>query len=182
MRGEGDDQVVLIRTHHDRNSADALDPFHVGAEARSAGEIEGQMDAETAAFRHRIDEPLEGGAARKHEIVSLRQIEGRHLRGIESGHGTREALRAKPGGIHQISAAEAHRCGAADVEQKAVLLDAAAPDRAVEGKRRAMGFCLAQIAQHQAVAVDDPGRGGKQGGRRIEGRLQRTGGGGVEPD
>src|SRR5258708_8758950 len=114
------------------------------------------MDAEAAALRNRINEPLEGRAARKHEIISFRQIKGRHLRGIETGHGTPEALRAKPGGIHQISAVEAHRCSAADVEQKAVLLDGAAPARAVEHQRPATGFCLPHTAHPQSLALASP--------------------------
>src|SRR2546426_5882210 len=56
---------------------DSLDPLDVGAETRLAGQIEGQVHAETRGLGRRVDQPGKGGAARKAEVVALAVVGGR---------------------------------------------------------------------------------------------------------
>ena len=76
---------------------------------------------------------------------------------------------------------QAHRRIAADLKNEPVIRDRPAFDRAAIGDRCTSRFRLAQKAQHQAMAVDDAGRGRQQGGAGLQVRLQGLDRVGAEP-
>src|SRR6266571_9051279 len=53
---------------------DAIDPFDIGAEARLPGEIEGDVDAEPARYRYRVDQVPERRLAAQREIDPAAEI------------------------------------------------------------------------------------------------------------
>src|SRR5215469_3630274 len=88
---------------------EALDPFHIRAEARAPGQIEGEMDAEPRGLGHGIDEMAEGRARPEDEVVALGEVAPRHLLRIEALEGASDGLGLQPGGVHEIAALEADR-------------------------------------------------------------------------
>ena len=79
-RADGRHEVVTLLESvsvADEISIDAVDPFDIGAEARLAREIEGQVDTESAQLRHRVDEASEGRASGEREIDATAEIVAR---------------------------------------------------------------------------------------------------------
>src|SRR5205823_14435522 len=76
---------------------DRIDPFDVGAEARLAGEVEGEVDAEAGLFGHRIDEMRERRAAGQGEVDAAAEIVARDARRRYAGDAAGERRGVEPG-------------------------------------------------------------------------------------
>src|SRR5258705_4753663 len=76
MNGGGEN----VRSLFIEGVVDAIDPLHVGTEARAPLEIEREVGAETAGDRDRIDEVPERRRAGEHEVVAAGVVAGRDAR------------------------------------------------------------------------------------------------------
>src|SRR6185437_4328346 len=151
---------------------DRVDPFDVGAEARLAGEVEGEVDAEPGLLRHRVDQMRERRLAGQGEIDAAAEIVARDARRRYPGDAAGERRRIEPGAIDQHAAGEPHRLGAADFQLEPVGGGPAALDRRPADDHRASSLGVALIGEHQRMAVDDAGRGRDEAADRGEIRLK----------
>ncbi len=149
-------------------------PFDIGAEARLAGEVEGDVDAEPARRRHRVDEAAKRRLAAEREVARR----GRNRRAGSSRAGCPaiargERRRVEPGGIDQISAADGVGLVAADRRARTRRRGTFPPKIGVrKHDHRAGGLGLALIGEHQRMAVDDPGRWRQQCRDAVEFRFE----------
>jgi hypothetical protein len=90
-------------------------------------------------------------------VVQRRHPFGRHALDARG-----DRLRTQAGGVHHRAAHHARLLGAAHVEHDAVRGRARGQHAAVQCERGARAFRIAQVRQHQRVAVDDAGRGRMQ--------------------
>src|SRR6266480_5615892 len=87
---------------------DPLYPFDIGTETRLAGQIEGQVHAETRGLGRRVDQPGKRRAPRKAEIVALAVVSGRDpLRG-KSLDAPRDVLGEQAGAVYDGAREQAH--------------------------------------------------------------------------
>ncbi len=138
---------------------DAGNPFDVGAELGLATEIDGDVHAEPARHRHRIDQARERRASGQGEVVSFGVIRGRNAIGWQAGDFLCEPGGVQSGRVHDQTASEVHRFGPTDLDLDATLDDPALFHRTVEGEHRAVALGVALQRQHIGVAVDDAGAG-----------------------
>ncbi len=151
---------------------DCGNPFDIGAEAGLAGKIEGDVDAEPARRRHRIDEPAERCAAAQGEIHAAAEIGGRDRVAGDAFDGAGQFRGIKPGGVDQVTAANGAGLVAAGFELEAVGANPPAEDRGAQRDRRTGSLGLALVGEHQRVAVDDPGRRRQEGRDAVQFRLE----------
>src|SRR5881396_2887729 len=87
---------------------DSLDPFDVGAETRLAGQIEGQVHAETRSLGRRVDEPGKRRASRKAEIASLAIVSRRDPFRRKPLDASRNVLGEQAGAVYDGAREQAH--------------------------------------------------------------------------
>ncbi len=119
---------------------------------------------------------MKGGGAPQREIVPLGVEPGRDARRGQSLDRARHVRRAMPGGVDEEAAREPHRCRAADRQGEPLRFPPRRQKGRLERAHRAERFRIVAQGVKQGGYVDDAGRGGKQGARAGQGRLQPRGG------
>ena len=99
----GIDRVAFLR-----------DPFDIGTEPHASGKVDGDVHAEPAVDRRRIDEPRKHRPAGKAEIIALGEDEAGHLVGRIALDAAGKRLSAEARGIHH--GVEGDRAGVAAAE------------------------------------------------------------------
>src|SRR5436309_2728232 len=130
--------------------------FDVGAEAGLAGQVERHVHAEAAGLGHRVDQAGKRRAARERVVIALR-IElarrelarvafdaFRHARGLQT-----RAVDEQPGPYLFISRSQDDSVGSNFGLVQGTL----------QREHRAVRLGVAEVREHQRVAVDDAGRG-----------------------
>jgi hypothetical protein len=126
------------------------------------------VDAQSAGLRHGIDQAVEGRYGRQGKIVALGQPLSRNAVARKPVQALHQIRRSKPRAVDDGPAIEFHRRVAANSQQNPAFENLSTQDTSVEGDHRATVLRLAEIGQHQAMAVDDTGRRGQQRRRRAE--------------
>ena len=124
-------------------------------------------------LRNRIDQAPERRAARQREVDAAAEIILRDGLGRNAVDAPRQRRRVKARRIDQEPALELHRFVAADIERDAGGLDPAAQNRRAIGDGRAGSLGVAEIGEHQGVAVDNAGRRRVKGAQAAQLRLYR---------
>src|SRR5256886_3905362 len=150
--------------------ADALDPFDVGAEAGLAGQVERHVHAEAAGLGHRVDQAGKRRAARERVVIALRVELARreplrvafdafrHARGFQT-----RAVDEQPGPYLLISRSQNDSVGSNFGLVQGTL----------QREHRAVRLGVAEVREHQRVAVDDAGRGRVERGDAVQLGLER---------
>src|SRR2546422_212134 len=150
--------------------ADALDPFDVGAEAGLAGQVERHVHAEAAGLWHRVDQAGERRAARERVVIALRVELARcelarvafdafrHARGFQS-----RAVDEQPRLYLFIPRSQNDPVGNSFGFLQGTL----------QREHRAVRLGVAEVREHQRVAVDDAGRGRVERGDAVQLGLER---------
>ncbi len=156
-------------------------PAHVGPEARGTGEVQGQMHAQAAGNRDRVDEMPERGLPPQFVIVAFakpRACAGVGCRWGEGQAGQRRGI--EPGGVDDVAGAEFVSVGHAQAQALGLLgLDAV--DAAAVGDLPADRFEVGQQRQHQGGDVDDAGAGRQERADAAQVGLESARFGGGEP-
>src|SRR6267378_1093359 len=150
--------------------ADALDPFDVGAEAGLAGQVERHVHAEAAGLGDRVDQARERRAARERVVIALRVELARrelarvafdafrHARGFQS-----RAVDEQPGLYLFVPRSQDDSVGN----------DFGFLQGTLQGEHRPARLGIAEVREHQRVAVDDSGRGRVERGDAVQLGLER---------
>src|SRR6267378_3015495 len=139
---------------------DSLDPFDVGPETRLAGQIEGQVHAETRSLGRRVDQPGKRRASREAEIIAFAVVRRRDPLSGKSLDASRNVRGEQAGAVDDGAREQAHGLPAAHFQLDCSVADVSREQRAAKGDRGAVVLGLAAQSEHERVAVHDArGRG-----------------------
>ena len=165
LRGNAEDAGAAFAFHTPLLGArrvhlivDVVDPFDVRAEARLAGHVEREVDAEPAGLRYRIDQARERRLLAAAEVIALGEISGRDLFDRHALDDARRRRRIEAGGVDEKVACERHWRFAAGFELDDPATGLRTQERRVKREGRTGILGVAAQRQHIGVAVDDPGR------------------------
>jgi hypothetical protein len=107
-------------------------------------------------------------------VVALREALARNRACIEAVDAASERLREESARVDDRACEQLDRLVAADAQHDAVARHRRAFDRRAHDERSARAFEVAEVGEHQRMAVDDPGDRREQRGFGIERRLERA--------
>ena len=149
------------------------EPFGVRAELAAPGHVDGQMQAEAGAGRHRIDQPREGRVALDREIAALHIMRLGQAGGVRAVDGGRNLDGMVAAGVDDRAGAYGGGRGAAGLQPDMAGLDRARMQRRAKGDGAAGILKLALQGEEVGVAVKDAGdrRDNGAGDTRAQGRF-----------
>ncbi|MCY1214725.1 hypothetical protein D9M72_265510 [compost metagenome] len=142
---------------------DAVAPAQVRPELALPTEVERHVGAQGAFTPGRVHEMAEGRFARQREVVADRVVQRWHQAGRHAVDPRCHLLRTQPRRVHHRVAQHARCFRAAHLDHQAVWRGPRGQHTALQSKRGTRTFRVAQVRQHQRVAVDDARRGRVQG-------------------